>query len=240
DAALGLENLHERGIVHGELKGNNILVCWDKYARTTTTKVADFGLSVFVDHRASSLPSNVLGAIRWKAPECLRGEQPTRESDVFSFGICIVEAATGRFPWGNIPDCVVRVNVVDKRLIPPRPKEISASLWSVVKRMCHFDPQKRINMSTVVNILINGEMITPKEPANIGRVTSPPPGHVNRWRQGNCLPNVDKNPDRLGDYLAALRNALVATNKTYRRGLNLQGELCAYEKETPCLRHECS
>ncbi|OWY98596.1 LOW QUALITY PROTEIN: Serine/threonine protein kinase [Phytophthora megakarya] len=104
DAALGLENLHESGIAHGDLKGDNILVCWDKYTRSTTTKIADFGLSVCLDRHPLRYPSYKLGAIRWKAPEFLECNVPTRESDVFSFGMCIVEAATGRLPWAGICD----------------------------------------------------------------------------------------------------------------------------------------
>eukprot|EP00644_Phytophthora_capsici_P000117 jgi/Phyca11/100061/e_gw1.4.1224.1 len=57
----------------------------------------------------------------------------------------------------------------------------------------------------------------------------------NRWRPNNRLPNVIRTPDRLGDYLVALRNYFVSTNASCRRGLNLQGQLSAYEKETRVL-----
>ncbi|OWZ22949.1 TKL protein kinase [Phytophthora megakarya] len=58
---------------------------------------------------------------------------------------------------------------------------------------------------------------------------------INRWRRNNRLPTVYRTPDRLGDYLVALRNDFVLTHSTCRRGLNLSGELNAYEKETRVL-----
>jgi serine/threonine protein kinase len=94
DAAKGLDYLHERGIVHGDLKGNSILVC-DGIA-----KLADFGLSAFA-MSAREDSSGALGAFRWKAPECLAGSGPTFASDIYSFAMCIVEVISEDFPWGK-------------------------------------------------------------------------------------------------------------------------------------------
>ncbi|KAG3054650.1 hypothetical protein PI125_g25834, partial [Phytophthora idaei] len=220
------------------------------------TKVADFGLSVFVDRAGFSFRPDQLGAIRWKAPECLQGGLPTRESDIFSFGMCIIEAATRRFPWGDIPDPMVRFNVAERQKLPPRPKELNGFMWSLVKRMCEFDADKRIDISTVVNILRNGELDKCDDETKRGKDGSSGSDRgddvmrkedysmrerrdarstVNRWRRNNRLPNADRTPDRLGDYLVALRNDFVTSNSTCRRGLNLSGELCAYEKETRVL-----
>ncbi|KAL4124983.1 hypothetical protein PRIC2_008575 [Phytophthora ramorum] len=57
----------------------------------------------------------------------------------------------------------------------------------------------------------------------------------NRWHRRNFPPNAVKTPDRVGDYLVALRNDFVAKNPTCRRGLNLKGELGNYEAETHVL-----
>ncbi|RLN73286.1 hypothetical protein BBJ28_00011757 [Nothophytophthora sp. Chile5] len=146
DAAEGLQHLHDHGIVHGDLKGNNILVS-DNIA-----KLADFGLSIVVSREVSaSGDEGALGAFRWKAPECLTGSRPTFASDIYSFGMCIIEVLTGKFPWGNsIPDEVVSHNVTQKKLIPARPQEFSDAEWDLVTRMCSFDPELRINAGAVV------------------------------------------------------------------------------------------
>ncbi|RLN89560.1 hypothetical protein BBJ28_00010252 [Nothophytophthora sp. Chile5] len=151
EAALGLEHLHERGIVHGDLKGNNILVCDDGL---NTVKLADFGLSVFVNRGEAAAATGALGAFRWKAPECLLGSGPTFESDVYSFGMCVLEAVTGEFPWGTaMPDEAVKFHVVEERQLPPRPSNFDDLEWGLVQRMCCFAPSERIRMGAVVNIL---------------------------------------------------------------------------------------
>ncbi|RLN45571.1 hypothetical protein BBJ28_00003225, partial [Nothophytophthora sp. Chile5] len=151
-AALGLQYLHKRGIVHADLKGNNILVCEDG-----TVKLSDFGLSVFANRVEPSAGSEtgVLSAVRWKAPECLNGAAPTFASDVYSFGMCIIEAITGEFPWGkSISDLAVK-HLVTREKLPTRPESFSDAEWEFVTLMCAFDPQKRITVDTIVDLLSN-------------------------------------------------------------------------------------
>ncbi|RLN89673.1 hypothetical protein BBJ28_00024651 [Nothophytophthora sp. Chile5] len=148
DAAEGLQHLHDHGIVHGDLKGNNILVS-DNIA-----KLADFGLSIIASREEvpGSGDEGALGAFRWKAPECLMGARPTFASDIYSFGMCIIEVVTGKFPWGNsIPDEAVIHNVTQEKLIPARPEVFSDAEWDLVTRMCSFDPELRMNAGAVVN-----------------------------------------------------------------------------------------
>lgn len=106
EAALVLEYLHiKQKVVHGDLKCNNILISGDGKAKLT-----DFGLSfVPADNEEDAPPTHEVGAIRWKAPEVMSGKtRGTFASDVYSFGMCIVEAATGRAPWGMMYDVTVK------------------------------------------------------------------------------------------------------------------------------------
>ncbi|RLN47204.1 hypothetical protein BBJ28_00004145 [Nothophytophthora sp. Chile5] len=153
DAARGLKHLHDRCIVHGDLKGNNILVCEDGLV-----KLADFGLSSVASRsgEVTEGAEGALGAFRWKAPECLLGGPPTFASDIYSFAMCIIEAVTGEFPWGNtIEDSIVVFNVTTKQMIPPRPEAFSDAEWELVTRMCRFDPKLRLNAGAVVNYVDN-------------------------------------------------------------------------------------
>ncbi|KAE9281150.1 hypothetical protein PF001_g23907 [Phytophthora fragariae] len=113
-AAQGLRHLHELGIVHGDLKGNNVLVCDNNFV-----KLADFGLSAIAKPVLTPVDKpGSIGAIRWRAPECIQGFMPTFASDIYSFGMCIIEVVTGKLPWGNIPDPSVVRHVVDEKLLP--------------------------------------------------------------------------------------------------------------------------
>ncbi|GMF25819.1 unnamed protein product [Phytophthora lilii] len=148
EAAKGLQYLHERGIVHGDLKGNNILVC------DGTAKLTDFGLSTFARSANPIGASGSLGAFRWKAPECLAGSRPTFASDIFSFAMCVIEAIGGEFPWGNSMDeSVVKFNVLQKRMIPPRPNGFDDAQWDLIVRMCSYEPHRRPDTTALVHML---------------------------------------------------------------------------------------
>ncbi|KAG3232881.1 hypothetical protein PI124_g22043 [Phytophthora idaei] len=91
DAAVGLQGLHMHSVVHADLKCDNILIGADGRA-----KLIDFGLSC-LQTRDGGPPR---GALQLKAPECLQGAGPTFESDIYGFGMCIIQAFAGKCPWG--------------------------------------------------------------------------------------------------------------------------------------------
>ncbi|RLN93197.1 hypothetical protein BBJ28_00024827, partial [Nothophytophthora sp. Chile5] len=144
-AATGLRYLHDVGVVHGDLKGNNILIGKDGVAKLT-----GFGLSFFRKNADLEAEQGALGAYRWKAPECLDGGVATFASDIFSFGMCIIEAVSGALPWGNrIDDIVVKYHVM-KGELPQRPAVFEDEEWDLVQQMCCSDPKQRLNLVSVV------------------------------------------------------------------------------------------
>ncbi|KAE9228577.1 hypothetical protein PF005_g4271 [Phytophthora fragariae] len=156
EAALGVQYLHARNVVHGDLKGNNIVIGSDKKA-----KVTDFGLSAITN---DGVDPRISGASHWVAPECFIHEfaRPTFESDIYALGMCIVEAlrvvAAGegntkpRLPWGALDNFVAKCLVTERQL-PPRPPLCTDDQWELVQRMCVFEPTKRLKISTVVDEL---------------------------------------------------------------------------------------
>ncbi|EGZ06138.1 hypothetical protein PHYSODRAFT_532309, partial [Phytophthora sojae] len=159
EAALGLQYLHQRGIVHQDLKCDNILVGTDRRAKLT-----DFGLSTNVlgrnPRRLTGRIGKPIGAVRWKAPELLiaakennSGIIPTMEADIFAFGMCIVQVVSGKFPWGKaFLDPVVSYKVRHGEL-PKMPKAFTPLQWKLVTYMCAFEPQQRPSIGTVVKAL---------------------------------------------------------------------------------------
>jgi len=152
EAALGVQYLHARGVVHGDLKGNNIVIGSDLKA-----KVTDFGLSSLTSDGATA---QISAASHWVAPECFIGASPqlTFASDVYSLGMCIVEAlrvvggADVCLPWGRLDNAEVR-GIAKMAKLPSRPEMCEDSQWELVKRMCAFEPEQRIKISTVVDEL---------------------------------------------------------------------------------------
>ncbi|KAG6618766.1 TKL protein kinase [Phytophthora cinnamomi] len=150
DAALGLHFLHERRIVHSDLKCNQILVSKDGVAMLT-----DFGLSFLTTEQSGD--EETVGAIRWKAPEVIRKDKPVApnaQSDVYSFGMCVVEAVTSDVPWGqNMLDAVVKFHVT-RQMFMPRPKAfVNDAQWELVLGLCAFDPSERMKLSDAIEMI---------------------------------------------------------------------------------------
>ncbi|KAG7384957.1 Leucine-rich repeat serine/threonine-protein kinase 2 [Phytophthora pseudosyringae] len=149
EAALGLAHLHSNDIVHGDLKLSNILIDAGMHAR-----LSDFGLSTM---RACSIRSRTnqratyASGLRWRAPECLK-RQPTRASDVYSFAMCIIEAANGEPPFAFLSDDDVRDNV-RKGEIPEKPEAMTDEMWELVLAMTRLDPAKRVGLNPVLDKL---------------------------------------------------------------------------------------
>ncbi|KAG7384595.1 kinase suppressor of Ras 2 [Phytophthora pseudosyringae] len=147
---LGLKYTHERGIVHCDLKGNNFMVGTDG----KTIKLGDFGESVLKRSATGRRAAHAnVGAVRWKAPEYLMGEDPTVMSDIYEFGMCILELFSGNIPWGKIDNLVVEYHVTKRKTLPPRPKKLTDFQWSLIQHMCCYDPSKRISLDAVVDML---------------------------------------------------------------------------------------
>jgi len=122
EIALGLAYLHDERIVHGDLRGANVLIDANRKVR-----LADFGLAVFAESMSNANSSKREGSVRWLAPEILDPERfnglssrPTYKSDVYSFGIVCVELYLGKAPFEHMPDGPLMRHILDG-LRPPRP-----------------------------------------------------------------------------------------------------------------------
>lgn len=148
EVALGLQYLHERRVVHGRLRCDNIFVGWDGKARIAGFEKVD-KLDVLAAVGKTLAARDAQHLFRWKAPECVRGEEDTFESDVYSLGMCICEAVSGETPWNAEPmDTVV---AIARRGWPhTRPDSMTWGQWDVVKKTFAFDPRKRVKIGYLV------------------------------------------------------------------------------------------
>lgn len=146
--ALGLQYLHEQGVVHNDLKCDNVLI-----GATGDAKAIDFGLSSLLNRAEVHVDVKKMGAVQWRSPEYLRGERLTAASDVYSFAMLIVETSSGEPPWGRpMFDVAVRFRV-KKGLLPQQPPSMRSVQWNLVRMMCASNPAHRVTMSFVVEKL---------------------------------------------------------------------------------------
>ncbi|KAI0728846.1 kinase-like domain-containing protein [Fomitopsis betulina] len=163
DIARGLEYLHSEhvGIIHGDLKGVNILI--DEHGRAC---LSDFGLStVMYDcHTLNTITqiSNFSSSLRWTAPEILDPEKfglssavPSREGDVYAFAMVMWEVFTGKVPFPDARPNGKVVRIITSGTRPDYPVEavslgLSDGVWSVMKECWAADPTMRPTISQAI------------------------------------------------------------------------------------------
>ncbi|EQC36419.1 TKL protein kinase [Saprolegnia diclina VS20] len=143
DIAIGLEYMHSVGVVHGDLKCNNILVS----VSPLRAQLSDFGCAFNTIH--PPVPTRVSAAIRWVAPECLvDAAPPSRASDVYALGMVLLEAVTLDIPFSDVNDDeTVRGRIARGEL----PTLDETSPYAVlVPRLCALSPDDRLDLSAFI------------------------------------------------------------------------------------------
>ncbi|KAF8595411.1 kinase-like protein [Ceratobasidium sp. AG-I] len=154
--AVGLSYIHSIGIVHGDLKGANVLLSDDGAAQLT-----DFGNAIPESRTLSFTGSSINSglSIRWASPEQLQGEAIySMQADVYSLAMTILEVISGKVPFMNIVQDMAVVAAIKARKTPARPEVISAhedgnGLWGLLMRCWAWDPVERPVATTVSHVM---------------------------------------------------------------------------------------
>lgn len=113
----GLSHAHSRGIIHRDIKPQNIMVL-----RDGSVKVADFGIACLAN-AGQTLTQEALGSVHYISPEQARGDRTDARSDIYSAGVVLYEMLTGRLPFEG--DSAVSVAIQHLSSIPLNPREIN-------------------------------------------------------------------------------------------------------------------
>ncbi|GGA84201.1 Stk1 family PASTA domain-containing Ser/Thr kinase [Ornithinibacillus halotolerans] len=170
-----ITHAHENGIVHRDIKPQNILI--DTYGHI---KVTDFGIAIALSATSLTQTNSILGSVHYLSPEQARGGMATKKSDIYSLGILFFEMLTGRLPFsGQSP-----VSIALKHLQSETPsirrfiEDVPQSVENIVLKATAKDPFHRydtvFDMEEALDVALSPDKINePKytPPVEVGEET---------------------------------------------------------------------
>ncbi|MBQ9345971.1 MAG: Stk1 family PASTA domain-containing Ser/Thr kinase, partial [Oscillibacter sp.] len=124
----GLAHAHSKGIIHRDIKPQNIMVL-----RDGSVKVADFGIAV-LENASQTLTQQALGSVHYISPEQARGERTDARSDIYSAGVVLYEMLTGRLPFEG--ESAVSVALQHLNSTPPNPRSVNPDIPEQLELIC--------------------------------------------------------------------------------------------------------
>ena len=125
----GLSHAHSRGIIHRDIKPQNIMVL-----RDGSVKVADFGIARLESATQNTMTQEAIGSVHYISPEQAKGDRTDARSDIYSAGVVLYEMLTNRLPFeGETP---VSVALQHLSSVPLSPREINPEVPEALEKIC--------------------------------------------------------------------------------------------------------
>lgn len=137
-----LQHAHDKGIVHRDVKPQNIMLL-----QNGNIKVTDFGIARFNRGETRTMTENAIGSVHYISPEQARGEATDDKADIYSVGVVMYEMLTGQLPFQS--DSAVSVAIMQLQSDAKMPREINPSipvgLEQITMRAMQKTPQSVIS-----------------------------------------------------------------------------------------------
>ena len=189
---MALEHAHSKGIVHRDIKPQNIMML-----KNGSVKVADFGIAKLPNAETVTMTDKAIGTVFYISPEQASGKQIDRRSDIYSLGVTMYEMATGKLPF--VADSPVSVAIMQVKNTPRPPRELNPNIpvgleqvilgameknpdnrFQSASQMLRHIAQLKSNPHTVFKMQHSETPVQPSQqqsgqmPPNVQKLTPPP------------------------------------------------------------------
>ena len=156
--SMGLEAAHSHGIVHRDVKPQNIIISMDG-----KVKVTDFGIARAAS--SNTISSNVMGSVHYSSPEQVRGGYSDEKSDIYSAGITMYEMVTGRVPFDGDTTVAVAIQHLQEEIVPPSAyaPNLPISMEKIILKCTQKNPDRRYESMTALLADLRKALISPNE-----------------------------------------------------------------------------
>ena len=217
---LALEHAHQKGIVHRDIKPQNIMLL-----QNGVIKVADFGIARFLQSETTTMTDKAIGSVHYIAPEQARGDYITDKADIYSVGVMLYEMLTGRLPF--VADNAVSVALMQLQAKPVMPRELNSGiprgLEQITMRAMEKNPMDRFQSAGEMledleqfkrnpNIIFRYDLQTNVAPYD-------PNKQMDRYDSGRFVPDYEDNYE--------YEEELVRSRKRAKGAMVIKGILAA-------------
>lgn len=206
--SMGIEAAHNNGIIHRDIKPQNIII-----SREGKVKVTDFGIAKAAT--SNTITSNVMGSVHYTSPEQARGGFSDEKSDIYSLGITLFEMLTGRVPFNGETTVAIAIKHIQEDMPSPRNyvPEIPISVEQIVLKCTQKSPDRRYQKMPELVEDLKKSLISPNE--DFVKIESVEKKGVTRMVSDSERQKIKEEVKRqTGPISAAAANGIALQNQT--------------------------